>query len=151
MRPRIAPIFAMELTQNDRKLQGNPRTTLRSSTQNQNEVVATRELSGIHRMMNPDTSMPISVGKYEKLAKKTRFQVSDFLDGNRLQGLRDRDFCDERWPRGTVTSSQYSVLMNTMVETRECHERFMALIRALPFGTCTARTCMKRGLWAHLI
>ena len=151
MRPRIAPIFAMRLTRNDRPSQGDPRTTLRSSTQNKNEAVATRELSGIHRMMNPDTSMPISVGKYEKLAKKTRFQVSDFLDGNRLQGLRDRDFCDERWPRGTVTSSQYSVLMNTMVETRECHARFMALIRALPFGTCTARICMICGLWGHLV
>ena len=138
----LSPIFALKLTQNDRTSQGNPRTTLRSSTQNQNEVVATRELSGIHRMMNPDTSMPISVGKYEKLAKKTRFQVSDFLDGNRLHGLRGRDFGDERWPICKVTSSKYSVLMNTMVETRECHARFMALIRALPFGTCTATIWM---------
>ena len=112
---RIAPTFAMILTRNERPSQEDPRTTLRSSTQNQNEVVATRELSGIHRMMNPDTSMPISVGKYEKLAKKTRFPVSDFLDGNRLQGLRDRDFGDERWPLGKETSSQYSVLMNTMI------------------------------------
>ena len=151
MRPRIASTFAMKLTQNDRTSQVNPRTTLRLSTQNQNEVVAARELSGIHRMMNPDTSMPISVGKYEKLEKKTRFQLSDFLNGNRLHGLRDRDFGDERCLLCKVTSSQYSVVMNTMSETRKRHERFMALIRALPFGTCTARICMKRGLLAHLI
>ena len=141
----------MKLTRNDRPSQEDPRTTLRSSTQNQNEVVATRELSGIHRMINPDTSMPISVGKYAEFVKKPRYQVSDFLDGNRLHGLRGRGFCDERWPLGKVSSSQYSVLMNTMVETRKRHERFMALIRALPFGTCTASICMKRGLWLHLI
>ena len=141
----------MKLTRNDRPSQEDPRTTLRSSTQNKNEVVAARELPGIHRLMNPDTFMPISVGKYAKLAKNTRYQLSDFLDGNRLQGLRDRDFGDERWPLGKETSSQYSVLMNTMVETRERHERFMALIRALPFGTCTARICMQCGLWAHLV
>ena len=115
MRPRIARIFDMKLRRNDRPSQGDPGTTLRSSTQNQNEVVTPRELSGIHRMMNPDRSMPISVGKYEKLAKKTRFPVSDFLDGNRLQGLRDRDFGDERWPLGKETTSQYSVLMDTMI------------------------------------
>ena len=141
----------MKLTRNDRPSQGDPRTTLRSSTHDKNEVVAARELSGIHRMMNPDTFMPISVDKYAKLAEKPRYQLSDFLHGNRLHGLRGRDFCDERWPLGKVSSSQCSVLMNTMVETRNRHERFMALIRALPFGTCTARICMKRGLWAHLI
>ena len=151
MRARIAPIFAMILTRNERPSQEDPRTTLRSSTQNQNEVVSTRELSGIHRMMNPDRSIPTSVGKYENLAKKTQFQLSDFLDGNRLHGLRGHDFCDERWLLCKVSSSQNSVLMNTMVETRECHERFMALIRAPPFGTCTARICMKRGLWGHLV
>ena len=104
----------------------------------------------VHCMMKDDTFLPKSAGKCSVANRILSIRCCNFGERNEHHGHLGRIFRGRWWPVVLLSSSECSVLMNTIIETRENHARLTRLLGTPPFSMCTGTCCAKPGMWLRL-
>ena len=105
----------------------------------------------VHCMMKDDTFPPKSAGKCSVANRILSIRCCNFGERNEHHGHLGRIFRGRWWPVVLRSSSECSVLMNTIIETRESHARLTRLLGPPPFSRRTGTCCAKLGMWLRLL
>ena len=105
----------------------------------------------VHCMTKDNASPPKFAGKCSVANRTLSIRGCDFGERNEHHGHLGRIFRGRWWPVVLLSSSECSVLMNTIIETRENHARLTRLLGTPPFSMCTGTCCAKLGMWLRLL